>query len=283
MQLVIRQIYNNNSALVTVSAGKEAVVQGKGIGFGKRRGDTIESKDATKILYLGDDRIQAQFTSLLKDVPLDIVVAVFDAIDHAKQVHHLKLLNYLYVTLGDHVFQMYKKLMAGQYRPSVVPSIEAQYPVEYAAARDAWRSINQNLHVYFPPEEVKSLALHFINAQGDDTDPAPTAPLVAAVNQVVQAVFAKHQIHRTLANRNYFDRLMIHLQYLVERMQDGAQDEQTISTAITQDFHQKYPRSFAIAGEVAAELASQLHITLTANERLYFIIHIQRLIQENED
>lgn len=283
MKLVIKQTYNNNSALVAVGMDKEAVVQGKGIAFGKRRGDTIDSNSAAKILYLSDNHVKSQFTSLMKDIPLDIVVTVFSAIDKAKNNHGLKILNYLYVTLADHVFQMYKKLMAGQYKPSVVPGLESQYPVEYAAARDTWLMLNKDLSVYFPPEEVKSLALHFINAQGDETEAEPTETLVTQVNQVVQEVFKRNKIERTLANRNYFDRLMIHLQYLVERMENGAQDEQGISEEITSDFHRKYPRSDAIAVAITGELEKQLHIYLSENEKLYFVIHIQRIIQENEE
>ena len=36
MKFTIKRIYNNNSALVEMNVGKEAVVQGKGIGFSKR-------------------------------------------------------------------------------------------------------------------------------------------------------------------------------------------------------------------------------------------------------
>lgn len=283
MQLEVRQIYNNNSALVRIGVGKEAVVHGKGIGFGKRRGDTIDSKIATKILYLGDDHIKGEFSSLLKDIPIDIVVTVFSIIDHARAKYHLKLLNYIYVTLSDHVFQMYKKLISGQYKVSVVPDISEQYPIEYQAANDALRLINRNLSVYFPKNEIKNLALHFINAQGEEAISESKDNLIISVNEVVQTIFAKHDISRNINNRNYFDRLMIHLQYLIERVQDGVLDSQELSPEIRRDFHKKYPNSFAIADEISRNLEVKLKFNLNENERLYFIIHIQRLIRENED
>lgn len=36
MQLIVKQVYNNNSLLVKVGKVREAIVEGKGIGFGKR-------------------------------------------------------------------------------------------------------------------------------------------------------------------------------------------------------------------------------------------------------
>lgn len=282
MQLVIRQVFNNNSALVEVGANKEAIIQGKGIAFGKRRGDKLDSKDITKVSYLDNENSQSKFSNLLKDIPIDIVVTVFDSIDNAKRIYHLKLLNYLYITLSDHVFQMYKRLMAGQYHPSVVPDIGNKYPVEYTVASEMWTALNQNLHVFFPKTEIKSLALHFINAQGDEMSSESTERLVTSVNQIVQSIFAEHHIKRNIKNHNYFDRLMIHLEYLVERMEDNIQDGQEFSEVIINDLYKKYPISFEIADEIAKEIFQRLSISLTENERLYFLIHIQRLINEKE-
>lgn len=283
MLLKIRQVYNNNSARVQVGDGREAVVQGKGISYGKRRGDTISSAKAQHILYLGDERMRGQFTDLLKDIPIDIVVTVFSVIDTAKTKYHMPLLNYVYVTLSDHVFQMYKKLMSGKYKPSLAPDVRSQYPREYELAEDAVRQINQNLGVYFPSQEVKSIALHFINAQGEENDPEPSADMIADVNRIVQEVFAQYQIQRNVDNRNFFDRLMIHLQYLVERVQDNELDSEQIDSEIGRDFRRRYPESTSIAAQIAVKLEDQLKIKLNGNERLYFVIHIQRLIKENEE
>ncbi|HAJ54703.1 MAG TPA: transcriptional regulator, partial [Lactobacillus sp.] len=39
MLLRVKQVYNNNAVLVDVGNGKEAILQGRGIGFSKRKGD----------------------------------------------------------------------------------------------------------------------------------------------------------------------------------------------------------------------------------------------------
>ena len=230
MLLRVKQVYNNNAVLVDVGNGKEAILQGRGIGFSKRKGDQIDPKKSSEILYLNDAQVKNHFTSLLKDVPIDIVVATFGVIGMAKKTYHYPVLNYIYVN--------------------------------------------------FPDAEVKNIALHFINAKGVDGDLDPTVTLTARVNTIVTQVFAKYGLKRSLTNQNYFDRLMIHLQYLVERLNTDEQDEADLDPKIGQDFKRLYPKSFAIAMEICTELEKALQIKLNENEHVYFIIHIQRLIQE---
>jgi transcriptional antiterminator len=150
----------------------------------------------------------------------------------------------------------------------------------YQIATDARRQLNHDLGVQFPEAEIKNIALHFINAKGVDGELDPTVTLTARVNAIVTQVFAKYGLNRNFANQNYFDRLMIHLQYLVERLNTNEQDEADLGPEIGQDFRRLYPKSFTIATEICTELEKALQIKLNENEHVYFIIHIQRLIQE---
>lgn len=95
MLLKVKQVYNNNAVLVDVGNGKEAILQGKGIGFSKRKGDDVDPKASSEILYLNDTQVKNHFTSLLKDVPIDIVVATFGVIGMAKKKYHYPVLNYI--------------------------------------------------------------------------------------------------------------------------------------------------------------------------------------------
>lgn len=281
MLLKVKQVYNNNTVLVDVGIGKEAILQGKGIGFNKRQGDPIDPKKSSEILYLNDAQIRNHFTSLLKDVPIDIVVTTFDVIRMAKKKYDYPVLNYIYVTLTDHIFQMYKRLSKGTYTDSLVPDIRDHYPLAYQIAEEGLNQINRNLGVHFPKAEIKNIALHFINAKGIDNAPDPTADLTAQVNTIVTQIFAKYELRRNFSNQNYFDRLMIHLQYLVERLKSDEQDEADLGFQISHDFKRLYPRSFMIAAEICTKIEKELKIRLNENEHVYFIIHIQRLIQEN--
>ncbi|WP_229239900.1 PRD domain-containing protein [Companilactobacillus futsaii] len=94
------------------------------------------------------------------------------------------------------------------------------------------------------------------------------------------AVFKEYGITRNITNQNYFDRLMIHLQYLVARIQTHEQDKRILNQDIESDFRKLYPKSYKIASEICDKIQRRLDITLNDNELLYFLIHIQRIIQE---
>ncbi|EGF46629.1 transcription antiterminator lacT, partial [Lacticaseibacillus rhamnosus MTCC 5462] len=49
---------------------------------------------------------------------------------------------------------------------------------------------------------------------------------------------------------------------------------------VANELEQNYPRSYQIASEIFDEIKDQLYRNMSEDERLYFIIHIQRLINE---
>lgn len=282
--LVVNRVYNNNTVLVDVGNKDQAIIQGKGVGFQKRHGDDISPKAVERIFYLNTNEAKERFGTLLKDVPIDITMTSFAIIEMAKQTFHYPVLDYIYVTLTDHISQTYKHLMSGKYQKSSAPDIRDKYPVEYEIADRAVEMINHDLNVHFPRDAAQPIALHFINAHGteatEDMEKFDDKDFGTSVNKIVRAVFSEYGITRNITNQNYFDRLMIHLQYLVARIQTNEQDKRILNQNIEADFQKLYPKSYKIANEICNKIESRLNITLNDNELVYFVIHIQRLIQE---
>lgn len=175
--------------------------------------------------------------------------------------------------------------MAGSYKKSTVPDIHDRYPTEYAIADRAVNMINHDLNVHFPNDAAQPIALHFINAHGtessDEQEKVDQADFGENVNKIVKIVFKEYGITRNIINQNYFDRLMIHLQYLVARLQANEQDKRTLNQNIELDFQKLYPKSYRIASEICEKIQRRLDMNLSDTELVYFVIHIQRLIQEN--
>ena len=68
--MVANKVYNNNAVATVYPDGREAVLVGSGIGFGRRPGDTIDEKKIQKIYFIQDD-LQTRFLQLLKDARPD--------------------------------------------------------------------------------------------------------------------------------------------------------------------------------------------------------------------
>lgn len=282
--MVVNRVYNNNTVLVDVGRKDQAIIQGKGVGFQKRHGDNVSPTRVERIFYLNTDEAKQRFGTLLKDVPIDITMTGFAIIEMAKKEFHYPVLDYIYVTLTDHISQTYKHLIAGKYEKSTVPDIRDRYPTEYAIADKAVSMINHDLNVHFPKDSAKAIALHFINARGSENPEQEKTEdqedFGKGVNQIVQSVFKEYGITRNITNQNYFDRLMIHLQYLVQRISTNEQDNRALNQSIESDFQKIYPKSYRIANEICDKIQARLQINLNNNELVYFVIHIQRLIQE---
>lgn len=123
--------------------------------------------------------------------------------------------------------------------------------------------------------------MHFINASGeDDGEQVFGKSNEASLSQLVQEVLKRHHITRTHSNGNYYDRFMIHLQYLIDRLQRVDTYAVTIVPEVATELKQNYPQSYKIASEIFDEIKDQLYRSMSEDERLYFIIHIQRLINE---
>lgn len=276
----IVQVFNNNSALVDIGDHRQAIVNGTGITFNKHKGSDIVPSKVDKIFYLDTKASQENLYFLIKDIPIDIVTTTYEIIDYGIKKYNYNVLDYAYITLGDHIYGSYQRLMSGNYQEALIPDMQSQYPLEYKIAAHGLEVINNNLGVNFPESEIRSIALHFINAKGEESSASKLKKNESQdINEIVNKVLNKYKIYRINANSNYYDRFMIHLQYLAGRL-DKPEDKKEINSNLELEMKRSYPESFEIANEIYNELQFSLEKSLGSNELIYFIIHIQRLIQE---
>lgn len=283
--LGIVQVLNNNCAIVDLGKGRQALVKGRGVAYQKRKGDLLDSERIEKVMYLATKESQQNLAFLLKDIPINIVTTTYEIIDNAKSKYSYQLADFVYVTLADHINGMYKRLQNNTYQRTPVPDMQEQYPTEYQIAADGLKIINANLKVYFPKDEIKSVALHFINGRSDSEENSSgneTSQITSDLNALVQSILQKNMLLRNGANQNFYDRLMIHLGYLAERLsQHQSSNERTISK-IEEEMKVSYPQSYAIAHEIYTAICQELDADLGVNEELYLLIHIQRITNEEE-
>ena len=94
---------NNNVSLVRNSKEEELIVVGKGISFGKKKGDLISADQVEKVFRMQTEESRENFMTLLKDVPLDFITVTYEIIDNLSKKYQYPVQEYLYVTLTDHI------------------------------------------------------------------------------------------------------------------------------------------------------------------------------------
>ncbi|MFI3616830.1 PRD domain-containing protein [Enterococcus avium] len=273
------QVLNNNIAIVKKN-NEQAIAMGKGLVFQKKKGDLLSEDTIQNLFVLKSEESKQNFSFLLKDVPLDFITTAYEVIENAIKKYQYSVQEYIYVTLTDHIYWNYKRLVKGEYQNSLLPDISQQYPTEYQIAKDALAIIKERLDIAFPEDELKNISIHFINAQGKTPEPVTSPPdfydeQKRALEEIEEYLHKKN-IVRTEKTQNFYDRLMIHLRYMLERTEEAEVDE--FAEKLEADLKKDYPEAYSVAEGMYQILNETNGLKLNASEQVYFTIHIQRLL-----
>lgn len=273
------QVLNNNIAIVKKN-NEQAIAMGKGLVFQKKKGDLLSEDSIQNLFVLKSEESKQNFSFLLKDVPLDFITTAYEVIENAIKKYQYSVQEYIYVTLTDHIYWNYKRLVKGEYQNSLLPDISQQYPTEYQIAQDALAIIKERLDIAFPEDELKNISIHFINAQGKTPEPVTSPPDFydeqKRALEEIEEYLRKKNIVRTEKTQNFYDRLMIHLRYMLERTEEAEVDE--FAEKLEADLKKDYPEAYSVAEGMYQILNETNGLKLNASEQVYFTIHIQRLL-----
>lgn len=273
----IVQVLNNNVAIVKQDNANQAIVMGLGIAFKKKKGDLIPTDKIEKIFYLKNEESQENFSILLKDVPIDFITISYEYINFVIEKFQYPVQEYIYVTLTDHIYLSYQAILKGTYLKSQLPDIQSSHPLEYEIGRTCIDFLEKELSIDFPEDEIGRIALHFINAKDNfKHDLKQKEDLKTEVISMIRKFLTSNGIKRSHDNRNYYDRLMVHLSYFVERL--SSQEQQQDMLEIDENLKKAYPKSYQIGYEICQLIEEKIGYPLNVNEHIYLIIHIQRLL-----
>ncbi|WP_052076758.1 PRD domain-containing protein [Streptococcus sinensis] len=237
----------------------------------------LESK-IEKIFRLRTEESKENFVALLKDVPLDFITVTYDVIDTLSKKYDYPVQEYIYVTLTVHIYCSYQAVQQGRYKESDLPDASEKYPVPYQIAQEAVAIYRDRLLDSFPDDEVNRIAYHFINAEGD-SNPVGQSHLDKRkdILNAVEEELRKQGIRRTANNSNFYDRFMIHLNYFLDYL-DRSRDDNVALLEMESQIKLTYPEAYQIGSSLYEIIAQKTGIDLYHSERVYLVLHIQRLL-----
>ena len=211
---VIR-VYNNNF-VATRTDDKEAIVQGSGIGFGKKPGDLIDEAKIEKIFFIKDDQL-SKFEELLDDVPIEYFQIAEMIAQKATRDLNVSLDNQILIALADHIYfaveRYYKDANLSNFLNSEISYL---YRKEYQIGLWALDRIEEMLKVRLPKDEAGLIALHIINSstKASTQDISDTLIFIRGILDII-----KEQFNITFDKENLdTTRLMTHLKFLANRV-----------------------------------------------------------------
>lgn len=274
--IVVKNI-NNNVALCLDSKGQEVVVFGKGVGFLKPPSEVPLSK-IQRTFY----DLNRNFLPLLDDIPLDVIDFTSRQVALIRGKLPYETNANLIMTLADHLAFAMTRAKRGIYTP--MPSIyemEQNYPVEVEIGRQIVKAMEQAFHVKLPKGEVQGVAMHFINASlgspssGQLTAEEEYETILERMTQIVE-----HALQVTIRRDTFnYARFATHVQYLLKRVQaDSPIDSDNLQMYAS--IRDEYKDVSACVDQIHEYLQRNWSIDLSEEEKLYLIMHINRVISQ---
>ncbi len=275
------KVINNNNLCVLDDNGKEQIVSGKGIGFGKKYGDMIDSAQVQKTYMITDSELQKKMISMLKDIPLEYMSFTNDIVEYIKKVYPAKLNESLLVTLSDHIaFAIERKNNGIEFTNPLLDSIRETYPQELALGEYCVSQIQERLKISMSEDEAGFIAMHIINARLD-TKISDVYDITKMINGCIE--IAEYYYNEKLNKSSVsYERFLSHLKYLAQRLfqnkplPKNLSDDDTFVTMIRKTCNKHYKCALCIQEYILKTYKKDIN----DDELITLTIHLKKVSTE---
>lgn len=276
----IRKILNNNLVLANDWQGNEIIVKGRGIGFNKKRWDTIEEAVIEKIFTPENSKKSKELQSYLTSIPEDYLDFVQGYVDYIKNSYDIKLNNSIYVSLSDHLTGTIKRFNEGiSINNLLLLDIKQLYKLEYKIGLDMLEKLNEKFNVNLPLDEAGFIALHFVNAQDSKgkNDGFEISHIVNEIMKIVKRYYASIVFDEESL---YYQRFITHLKYFAQRFLHKELNYKE-DAKLFEIIKNQYKEAYGCVKLIYLMMEDKYNYQLTEEEMLYLTMHIQSIKEKS--
>ena len=278
--LVTKKI-NNNAAVCVDGNGRELVAFGKGVGFPSMPYELTDLSLIDQTFYDVDHR----YLPLLSDIPPDVIDFTARQMALIQSELPYETSSNLILTLADHLAFAVERSKKGIYIP--MPSayeLETGYPLEMEVGRRFVSAMEREFGLLLPKSEAQGVAMHFINARTSGAEEAEVKieERYEVILEETTRIIEKEMglaIRRDTFN---YARFATHVRYLLKRVYD-AKHIDTDNVQMYEAIRDEYQNVSDCVDKIGAYLTEDWKVALTEEEKLYLIMHVNRVCsQEGE-
>lgn len=273
--MVIKRIYNNNVAMVE-DEGVERIAIGRGITFGRSRGDELDTSAVEKVFTLDDPDSLNRLERLIKGIPSEYLSVAEDIVAMLRAELGSDVDDNVLIALTDHIS------MAIERERAEVPCdnpllMETRrfYKKEFALALRAQDIIEDRLGIRVSEGEVGFITLHIVNAtMRQRADHLMLS--ISMINEILGIVVEAFDLVYDEESIQY-ERFLRHLQFFAQRVLDKSvvQSEDTFLFHLGKD---QYPAAFECTERIGEHVASTYGCAVADAEKGYLVYHIMNLV-----
>ncbi|RRD25148.1 PRD domain-containing protein [Actinomyces bowdenii] len=272
----ILRVFNNNVVLARDEVGREVILTGRGLGFGRKAG---QEADASRIArrYVPADHPES-VAEVMAAMPLERIALIERCFVAAARELGTAVPSSTIVAVVDHVNQAMERVRRGEAMDYPLRAEVAHlHPEELRLAEQIIADLNASQEVQLPAGEAIALSLHlFAAAVGAPSvqESQRQSRLISQVMDLLRAALGdsleEHSINAA--------RFAVHLRYFLVRARTGLQIQDGTASIIADTLRTSHPRAHRLALRISDLLEMRLGITVSADETAYLTMHVARLV-----
>lgn len=269
---VIKKV-NNNVALAVNDKNEEVFVVGKGLGFQKTPYEITDENIIEKI-YVSPKNIK--MFDILNDIPIEDICLAEEIIQTGRRILEKELHPNLILTLSDHIsFALTRSQDGLDVKSPLEWEVKNLYPKETLVGQKALELIKEKRGIELAKSEITFIALHFVNAQTSSADMRETTKITTIIGEILSIIKYHYKMDFDESSLN-FTRFITHIRYFIKR-QMASKSLQNDNEELFQMVQGKYKEELKCVEKIEAFLKSNYRWNCTNDEKLYLVLHIQRL------
>lgn len=273
--MYIKRVYNNNVVMVD-DAGTERIAVGKGIAFGRKRGDVVDSASFEKVFTLDDPTQLSRLERLIKGIPSEYLLIAEDIVSMLRRESASVIDDNVLIALTDHISMALEREQAGIICDNpLLFEIKRFYGREFELALKARGIIRGHLGIEISEAEVGFIALHIVNAtMKQRADHLMLS--IKMINGILNTVSETFGLTYDEGSVQY-ERFLRHLQFFSQRVLDKsiAQSEDTFLFHLGKD---QYPDALECTERIGAHIEQEYGCVVSDAEKGYLVYHIANLV-----
>lgn len=278
MKVVIEKILNNNAVVSLSDERSEIIVMGKGIAFGKKRGDLIDDDRIEKVFTLKNGDLTNKLKQLIEEIPIEYMAVSEDIIKFTKLQLGKSLNDTIYISLTDHIHYAVERFKKGLIiKNGLLWEIKNLYKEEFQIGLEALKMIEQAFGVGLPEDEAAFIALHIVNAELNE-DIGNIMAMTEIVKEILKIVKYHFLIEFEEESLNYY-RFITHLKFFAQRLVNKEFYEDDRQDDLFQIVKTRYTDSYDCALKIKEFINKKYRYIITQDEMMYLTIHIERVVR----
>lgn len=268
----VKKALNHNAVIAIGSQdNQEYLILGKGIGFGKKVSEHMDSREGDSVYSLKDVTERGDAREIAKSVSPECLEIANQVILEAEKAFG-KIDKSVLFPMADHIEYAVKRMKNNeQISNPLTEDIRVLFHMEYKVAQCIEPMLKEKLGVQIDSDEIGYVALH-IHSAIENQKVSQAMYIAQAVRECISLVESETGKKINVMSFSY-NRLMNHVKYMIARVLN----DEKIKLNMNDYMEVKFPKEFEIARVICDKIGKNLKRQMDDAEIGYLAMHIERV------